>query len=316
MQGMFERVTWPLRKLTWLIEEKILWRLADALRKLTGRSYAHMRVEPEPVDEVVPQPLEAPAAPSLETAAAPSLEAPAGTVDRRIFPRMRDRFRNRFGTSGRDVFVVLGTVAVALGVGIGVVAITGPHGTTPAAPSRSAPTASAPATSPANAAAAAPTAAQTPNLQGVAPDFKASSKATGSNAASATKTQAATAGGTNAKPSSIPPGVTDDAAALRTAQNFAGAFVLYEVGKSNPKVRQTFARTATPALAKALRDRPPRLPASVKVPTAKVQNVVLGAKSGKSLDASVSLLRLGALSELRLTLIQRHKAWLVSEVRG
>ena len=110
--------------------------------------------------------------------------------------------------------------------------------------------------------------------------------------------------------------MTDDAAALRTAQNFAGAFVLYEVGKSNPKVRQTFGRTATPALAKALRDRPPRLPASAQVPTAKVQNVVLGAKSGKSLDASVSLLRLGALSELRLTLIQRHKAWVVSEVRG
>ena len=316
MQGVFERATWPLRKLAWLIEEKILWPLADAFRKLTGRSYAHVRAKPEPVDEVVPQPLETPAAPSLEAAAAPSVEAPAGTVDRRIFPRMRDRFRNRFGTSGRDVFVVLGTVAVALGVGIGVVAITGPHGTTPAAPSVSAPATSAPATSPPNAAAAAPTAAQTQDLHGVAPEFKASSKAADSNAASATKTQAATAGGTNAKPSSIPAGVTDDAAALRTAQNFAGAFVLYEVGKSNPKVRQTFARTATPALAKALRDRPPRLPASVKVPTAKVQNVVLGAKSGKSLDASVSLLRLGALSELRLTLIQRHKAWVVSGVRG
>jgi hypothetical protein len=333
MQGMFERATWPLRKLIWLIEKKVLWPLADAVRKLTGRSYAHVRVKPEPLDEVVPQPLEAVAAPSLEAPAAqsleavaapsleapaaPSLEAPAGTVDRRIFPRMRDRFRNRFGTSGRDVFVVLGTVAVALGVGIGVVALTGPHGSTPPAPSASAPTASAPATTQANAAAAAQTAvAQTPHLQGVSPNFKSSSKATGSDAAAATNTQATTVQGTSAKPSSIPPGVTDDAAALRTAQNFAGAFVLYEVGKSDPKVRQTFARTATPALAKALRDRPPRLPNSVKVPTAKVQNVVLGAKSGKSLDASVSLLRLGAISELRLTLIQRHKAWVVSEVRG
>jgi hypothetical protein len=309
MQGMFERATWPFRKLTWLIEEKVLWPLADAFRNLTGRSYAHIRVQPEPLDEVVPQPLEA--------AAAPSLEGAAGTVDRRIFPRMRDRFRNRFGTSGRDVFIVLGTVAVALGVGIGVVAITGPHGSTPPAPSASAPAASAPAGTQTNAATAAQTAAaQTPDLKGVSPNFKSSSKAAGANAASATKTQATTDVGTNGKPSSIPPGVADDAAALRTAQNFAGAFVLYEVGKSNPKVRQTFARTATPALAKALRDRPPRLPASVQVPTAKVQNVVLGAKSGKSLDASVSLLRLGAISELRLTLIQRHKAWVVSEVRG
>jgi hypothetical protein len=311
MQGMFERATWPLRKLTWLIEEKVLWPLADAFRNRTGRSYAHVRVEPvpEPLDEVVPQPLEA--------AAAPSLEGAAGTVDRRIFPRMRDRFRNRFGTSGRDVFVVLGTVAVALGVGIGVVAITGPHGSAPTTDSAAAPSASAPATVQTNAATGAQdAAAQTPSLQGVSPNFKSSSKAAEANAGAATKTQAATAQGTNAKPSSIPPGGADDAAALHTAQNFASAFVLYEVGKSNAKVNQTFARTATPALAKALRDRPPRLPNSVKVPTAKVQNVVLGAKSGKSLDASVSLLRLGAISELRLTLIQRHKAWVVSEVRG
>ena len=309
MQGMFERATWPLRKLTWLIEEKVLWPLADAFRNLTGRSYAHVRVQPEPLDEVVPQPLEA--------AAALSLEGAAGTVDRRIFPRMRDRFRNRFGTSGRDVFVVLGTVAVALGVGIGVVAITGPHGSAPTTDSAAAPAASAPATTNANAATAAQTAAaQTPSLQGVPPNFKSSSKAAGSNAGAATRTQAPPVQGPNAKPSSIPPGVADDAAALHTAQNFAGAFVLYEVGKSNPQVKQTFAQTATPALAKALRDRPPRLPDSVKVPTAKVQNVVLGAKSGKSLDASVSLLRLGAISELRLTLIQRHKAWVVSEVRG
>jgi hypothetical protein len=309
MQGMFERATWPLRKLTWLIEEKVLWPLADAFRNRTGRSFAHVHVEPvaEPLDEVVPQPLEA--------ASAQSLEGAAGTVDRRIFPRMRDRFRNRFGTSGRDVFVVLGTVAVALGVGIGVVAITGPHGSAPTTDSAQAPVTSAPATT--NAATAAPTAAaQTPSLQGVSPNFKSPSKAAGPNAGAATKTQTATVQGTSAKPSSIPPGVADDAAALQTAQNFASAFVLYEVGKSNAKVKQTFARTATPALARALGDRPPRLPDSVKVPTAKVQNVVLGAKKGRDIDASVSLLRLGELSELRLTLTPRQGNWAVSEVRG
>jgi hypothetical protein len=344
MQGVFERATWPLRKLTWLVEEKVLWPIADAIRKLTGRSYAHVRVKPEPVEEVAPNPLEAVAAPpleapaaqsleaptvpsleapqaipapSLETPAAPSLDAPAEAVDRRIFPRMRDRFRNRFGTSGRDVFVVLGTVAVALGVGIGVVAITGPHGSTPPAPSAAAPAASAPATTQANAAAAAQTAVdQTANLQGVTPNFKSSSNTAGSNAAAATDTQATTGQGTNAKPSSIPPGASDDATALHTAQNFASAFVLYEVGKSSPKVKRAFARTATPALAKALGDRPPRLPNSVKVPKAKVQNVVLGAKKGRDIDASVSLLRLGELSELRLTLSLRHGNWAVSEVRG
>jgi hypothetical protein len=310
MRDIFERATWPLRKLTWLIEEKVLWPLADAFRNLTGRSFAHARVEPvaEPHDEVGPQPLEA--------ATAPSLEGPAGTVDRRIFPRMRDRFRNRFGTSGRDVFVVLGTVAVALGVGIGVVAITGPHGSAPAR-SAASPTASAPATTNANAATAAQTAAaQTPSLQGVSPNFKSASKAAGSNAGAAAKAQAPPVQVTTAKPSSIPPGAPDDTAALHTAQDFASAFVLYEVGKSNAKVKQAFARTATPALARALGDRPPRLPDSVKVPTAKVQNVVLGAKKGRDIDASVSLLRLGELSELRLTLTPRHGNWAVSEVRG
>ncbi len=309
MQGMFERATWPLRKLVWLIEEKVLWPLSDAFRNWTGRSFAHTRVEPapEPLDEVGPQPLEA--------ATAQSLEGAAGTADRRIFPRMRDRFRNRLGTSGRDVFVVLGTVAVALGVGIGVVAITGPHGSTPTAPS-AASDAIAPVTPTTAPATNTPPSADQSTLQGISPNFKSSTKAAGSSAVPAANARTSPLKGTNSKPSSIPPGVSDDAAALHAARDFAGAFVLYEVGKSNPQVKQTFARTATPALAKALRDRPPRLPASVKVPTAKVQNVVLGAKSGKNVDASVSLLRLGAISELRLTLIQRHKAWVVSEVRG
>ena len=78
MQGMFERATWPLRKLTWLIEEKVLWPLADALRKLTGRSYAHVRVKPEPLDEVVPQPLEAAAAPRSRRPRHPRSRPPRG----------------------------------------------------------------------------------------------------------------------------------------------------------------------------------------------------------------------------------------------
>jgi hypothetical protein len=81
-------------------------------------------------------------------------------------------------------------------------------------------------------------------------------------------------------------------------------------------VKRTIAHTATPALARALRERPPRLPASVRVPVAKVKNIVLGARHGRELGASVSLLRLGDLSELRLTLTRRHGAWAVSEVRG
>ena len=156
----------------------------------------------------------------------------------------------------------------------------------------------------------------TPPLQGVSPNFKASPNGAAAQTGATTKAQASPTQATNSKPSSIPPAATGDAVALHAARDFSGAFVLYEVGKSTPRVRQTFARTATPALAKALRARPPRLPAKVKVPTATVQNVVLGTKHGKTLDASVSLLRLGTVSELRLTLIQRKNAWVVSEVRG
>jgi hypothetical protein len=81
-------------------------------------------------------------------------------------------------------------------------------------------------------------------------------------------------------------------------------------------VRRTFAHTVTPALLKALRERPPRLPGEVDVPKARVLNVVLGEPQRKQVDASVSLLRLGNVSELRLTLTKDKDGWAVSEVRG
>jgi hypothetical protein len=265
MQGMFERATWPVRKLTWLIEEKVIWPLADAIR---GRG---THAAPSPVDSA---------------------------------PRRRP-----------DVRIALGVVAAAAAVGVGIAAFvgsTGPGSATTSAPDippRAAALPDAPASS-------KPEGEQPSTLQGVAPNFDSSSKSGASKASATTDTQVSPLKGTNDKPSSIPPGVADDVAALHTARDFAGAFVLYEVGKSNATVKQTFARTATPALARALRDRPPRLPDSVKVPVAKVQNVVLGARQAREVDASVSLLRLGDLSELRLTLTKRHGTWAVNEVRG
>jgi hypothetical protein len=211
-----------------------------------------------------------------------------------------------------DVRLALATVAIAASVGVGVAAIAGglggKHGTA------SAPTASV-ATPPKAPASGGTRASQTPTLEGVTPQFQTSP-------GSASKTDAATAAsvsplqGTNAKPSRIPPGATTDVAALHTARDFAGAFVLYEVGQSDAKVRKTFVRTGTPALAKSLRDRPPRLPGSGEVPKAQVRNVVLGVRHGRHVAASVSLLRLGDLSELRLTLTKLPRGWAVSEVRG
>ena len=115
----------------------------------------------------------------------------------------------------------------------------------------------------------------------------------------------------------------------RTAWDFAQAFVLYEVGRADD-ASEDFQRLATPALAQALSESPPRLPADVKVPEARVLNVVAGepktedpppdapkGATGETLvDVSVSLVRLQAVSELRLTLRRDRKAWRVTEIRG
>jgi hypothetical protein len=295
---VLENATWPLRKLVWMIEEKLLWPIADAFRSWTGRSLAHTRVEAVPEIAVEPAPAQ--------------IDAGAQKVKRPLMPRTRARL----GRPGRDMVIVLGTVGFAAVVGIGIAKVAG--GPTVKATNGSAQvgvaTPGTPGPPPTSAATQTP-ASQASGLDGVAPNFKADSKSTNPSSSAAT-THTSPTQGTNSKPSSIPPGVANDVAALHTAQDFAGAFVLYEVGKSSRQVKQTFARTATPALAKALKDRPPRLPKSVKVPTAKVQNVVLGARTGRQIDASVSLLRLGNLNELRLTLTDHRGNWLVSEVRG
>ena len=83
--------------------------------------------------------------------------------------------------------------------------------------------------------------------------------------------------------------------AIAVADDFAGAFVLYETGGEDVEGAQGLrAQTATAELAKALLRRPPRLPANVKVPKAKVVNVVAGPSHGGVYTVSVSLLRVGA----------------------
>jgi hypothetical protein len=118
-------------------------------------------------------------------------------------------------------------------------------------------------------------------------------------------------------------------AAIAVAREFSGAFVLYETGRDTTAVKAVFHRTATPELAKALLQRPPRLPADVKVPKAKVLNIVAGPRHGGDYTLSVSLLRVGVTSELRLNM-QKSPAgktgegsnepdkvrWLVTDVLG
>jgi hypothetical protein len=83
-------------------------------------------------------------------------------------------------------------------------------------------------------------------------------------------------------------------------------------------VRAAFHATASPQLARDLLRRPPRLPANVEVPKARVLNVVPGPRHGDTFTLSASLLRVGVTSELRLD-VQRDEAsgeWKVMEVLG
>jgi hypothetical protein len=107
-------------------------------------------------------------------------------------------------------------------------------------------------------------------------------------------------------------------AAIDVARRFSDAFVLYETGRSDAEVRAALDATASSRLTRALLRRPPRLPAGVKVPKAKVLNVVPGPRSGDTFTLSASLLRVGVTSELRLD-VQRDKSsgrWQVTDVLG
>jgi len=106
--------------------------------------------------------------------------------------------------------------------------------------------------------------------------------------------------------------------ATKVAHRFSGAFVHFETGQVDGKVRTAFAETATPQLARSLLHRPPRLPANVKVPRAKVLNIVPGPKVGDTYTLSVSLLRVGVTSELRIEMERdpTSREWRVTDVLG
>jgi hypothetical protein len=105
--------------------------------------------------------------------------------------------------------------------------------------------------------------------------------------------------------------------AIAVARRFSRAFVVYETGGERGPVRKEFAATTTPALAKALLKRPPRLPADVKVPRAKVVTIVPGPSREGVYTLSVSLLRVGVTSELRLEMEKlKDEGWRVTNVLG
>jgi hypothetical protein len=183
---------------------------------------------------------------------------------------------------------------------------------------------------------AAPSQAGTPQpkgpaLHGVSPNFKVDegagvSKAAGGNAAAAesavpdsaaepsteTTPGEESAGATTSSAKPVPAGP----AAMKVARRFSEAFVFYEIGQRPARAKAVFGETATPELATALGERPPRLPADAKVPKARVVNLVPGPRAGKAYTVSVSLLRLGLTSELRLELNKKRGSWVITDVRG
>ena len=168
-----------------------------------------------------------------------------------------------------------------------------------------------------------------PVLQGAAPDFVPE----GGDTATAKVAEADTVISSGADTATKAPGDPSSAAtlsraggkavdpgpaAIDVARRFSDAFVLYETGRDNAKVRAALDATASARLTQALLRRPPRLPANVKVPKAKVLNVVPGPRSGDTFTLSASLLRVGVTSELRID-VQRDKSsgqWQVTDVLG
>jgi hypothetical protein len=147
-----------------------------------------------------------------------------------------------------------------------------------------------------------------PVLKGIAPKFEAGS---GEPPAAAPQGGAANRGAP-ADPAVPAP----DAPPADVARSFADAFVAYEVGETSDRTSAVFAAVAQEPLARALEEEPPRLPAAAEVPKADVLNVVMGERDGEKLEASVSLVRLDAASELRLTLEQTPEGWQVIRVLG
>jgi hypothetical protein len=279
----------PFRDLAGAIEERVLWRVGDVLRG------------------------------GAEAARWP-FERAAWALERRLVWPLRERLPDFEPSSRAAGAVVLAMVAItAVAVG----ALWSSGGKTEDGPVvNGAPVATATPTPPAESEPSGP------ELQGVPPKFGVE-KSVGvaepsrSDAASPTTDHSIAAsdperslgeegGAMTSSQKPVPAGP----AAMKVARRFSEAFVFYEVGERPGRALTVFEETATPQLATALAERPPRLPASAEVPRARVLNLVPGPRRGKVYTVSASLLRVGVTSELRLKMAVREGTWMVTDVRG
>jgi len=245
------------------------------------------------------------------------------------------------GLGGRGRTAIAGgAVVLALGLGIGGYSLLGSGSSGPSATGPVA-VVSQPAPEPAP----EPKSKPEPTLHGAAPVFKPADssekvgQSQGVESAGGGTDAAATAANTGnpatdtitsspstsagaattsaaARPADLPDGPPAGPAAIAVARKFADAFVVYETGGAE-EAREVFKATATPELNKALMQRPPRQPAGVEVPQAKVLNIVPAPSHGTIYPLSVSLLRVGTTSELRLEMEElKNQGWRVTNVLG
>jgi hypothetical protein len=281
------RAAWPAQRAAWAVEERVVWTGADAMRGVID-------------DALWP------------------FERLAWQVRRRAIWPIEDRLRGWSRPAQSALAVALIGAAGAAGIaGAHIANPTGnSNGTLPEPVVKAEPTAKPVSiklgdTEPDSKNNASAT------LHGAAPTFTPESDSATAAADSTSTTAAAAVAVPDTPPGPVvsAPGEAPKAA-LKVARQFSDAFVLYEIGNQDPEVMAAFRETATAPLVKALAERPPRQPANVDVPEAKVLNVVAGPRFGDSLEASVSLLRVGDTSELRLNLEHSDSGWLVTDVRG
>jgi hypothetical protein len=292
MRARLAAASAPLRDLAGIVEEQVVWRVADLLRS------------------------------GADTVRWP-FERLAWTVERRLVWPLQETI-SRWGALGRATGAgALAAVALAA-VAVGVVSLTG--GESDREPvANGAPVATAvPAPQP-----AADAEPSGPALQGVPPKFgiddgvgvatapgDAAAPSDGASGSVAEPDEANSASEEGPATTSSQKPVPAGPAAMKVARRFSEAFVFYEIGERPARAAAVFEETATPSLATALAERPPRLPEGTEVPKAKVLNLVPGPRSGKVYTVSASLLRVGVTSELRLKMTARNGAWVVTDVRG
>jgi hypothetical protein len=291
-----------VREIAWAVEQRILWRVADLMRGAA-------EVVRWPFDRVV-------------WLARQRLERILWLAEQRLVWPVEERVDGLSTATRATAGGGLAALAAAA-MTVGIVLATGSGGEGHPVPGQS-PVAVVSHTEPAPA---------TPSnsgrvLHGPPPSFGigagvgVSKSAGGSSGAEDTPTATALpdatgaegedGGATTSSAKSVPAGPV----AMKVARRFSEAFVYYEIGERKGRARAVFEETAAPRLANALAGRPPRLPASADVPKARVLNLVPGPRRGKAYTVSVSLLRVGVTSELRLDLMKQGDAWLVTDVRG